>query len=84
MGAERGRRGGQHGPPYGPNPAKNASRELVRGLCASGIAMPCRATYRKPSYPRKAGIQYAAAFRFNHRRLWKYWFTRLKPGDDGQ
>jgi hypothetical protein len=37
MGVERGGRGGQHDPPYGPNPAKIASRELVQGVCACRV-----------------------------------------------
>jgi hypothetical protein len=35
---ECGGRGGQHGPSYGPNVTKIASRELVQGLCVA-IAM---------------------------------------------
>src|ERR1700730_14363710 len=52
MGAERGGWRRQHGPPYGPNMAKIASRELVQGLCASG-RFGGAAPRPVPSYPRK-------------------------------
>src|SRR6202011_6073514 len=41
-----------------------------------------RSSPKRPSHPRMRGVQYAAASRFHHRRLWNTGSPGLKPGDD--
>src|SRR3984885_5679466 len=51
MGAERGGRGRQHGSLYGPNTEKNASQEMVQGLCACLFPSRSRGSWGTTSLP---------------------------------
>src|SRR6266436_2882192 len=69
MGAERGGRGRQHGPFTPSTQRKLQAKNWCKG---------------QPVMPAKAGIQYAAAFRFNHRRLWNTGSSAFADDDDDE
>jgi len=64
MAAERGGRGRQHGPCYGPSARKLQAGNWCKGRCGCGALGGTAPPHKGSSSPRKAGIQYAAASRF--------------------
>ena len=64
-----------------------SSRHCERTLQHYGLLRYARndteiATQHSTVIPAHAGIQYAAAYRFNHRRLWNTWSSAFAEDDD--
>jgi len=64
-----------------------ADIEAMLNPCAEQINVPAGATHviaspNSPVIPAKAGIPYAAAHRFNHRRLWNTGSPAFAGDDD--